>query len=83
MNFLYHSDQAHIAEEFHFIDAHTIETARLAHYKINSYNLSLSNKAYQSSRQELKDIIDSTLLNYVTPDSVLYNERFFEYEMEN
>lgn len=83
MNFLFPSDQAHIAEEFHFIDAHTIEIARLAHYKINSYRLSLSNKAYQSSRQELKNIIDTTLLNYVTPDMVLYNERFFEYEMEN
>lgn len=79
----YHSDQAHIAEEFHFIDDHTTETARLAFYKINSYKLSLTNKAYCASKEELQQIIKSTLLNYVSPDVVLFNERFFEAEIGN
>ena len=83
MNKPFNSDQTHIAEEFHFIDDHTTETARLAFYKINSYKLSLSNKAYRASKTELQQIIKNTLLNYVSPDTVLYNERFFEGPLEN
>ncbi|MEI9944772.1 MAG: hypothetical protein WDN26_11185 [Chitinophagaceae bacterium] len=84
MNHPYHSsDQAHIAEEFHFIDDHTAENARLAFYKINSYKLSLINKAYCASKEELQQIIKKTLLNYVSPDVVLFNERFFEGELDN
>lgn len=83
MHHPYHSDQTHIAEEFHFIDEHTIETARLAFYKINSYKLSLTNKAYCASKEELRQIIKNTLLNYISPDVVLFNERFFESEIDN
>jgi hypothetical protein len=79
----HHNDQAHIAEQFHFIDDHTTETSRLAYYKINSYKLALTNNAYCASKDELQQIINNTLLNYVTPDAVLCNESFFESHNEN
>jgi hypothetical protein len=79
----YHNDQAHIAEQSEFIDDHTTETSRLAYYKINSYKLALTNESYCASKEELKQIINNTLLNYVSADSVLCNECFFEGHHEN
>jgi hypothetical protein len=83
MHHPYHNDQAHIAEQFYFIDDHTTETSRLAYYKINSYKLALTNASYCSSKEELQQIINNTLLNYVSPDAVLCNECFFEGQHEN
>lgn len=79
----YHNDQAHIAEQFHFVDDNTSETARLAFYKINSYKLSLTNKAYCASKEELQLIIKKTLLNYVSPDVILFNESFYDTHCDN
>jgi hypothetical protein len=83
MNKPYHNDQAHIAEEFHFIDEHTSQTARLAFFKINSYKLSLIKASFCTTREELTGIIKGTLLNYTDPASVLADLGFFEVELNN
>jgi hypothetical protein len=83
MNKPYHNDQAHIAEEFQFIDEHTMQIARLAFFKINSYKLSLIKASFCTSREELTDIIKGTLLNYTSATEVLANLGFFETELNN
>lgn len=79
----YYSDQAHIAEEFHFLDDHTTQIARLAFFKINSYKLSLINTSFSMSREELSGIIKNSLFNYTDPSSVLVNVGFFVTVIDN
>lgn len=83
MNKPYHNDQAHIAEEFLFYDEHTSQTARLAHFKINSYKLSLIKSSFQTSREDLTDIIKNTLLHYTDAVDLLSHLRFFDAELDN
>jgi len=78
-----YNDQAHIAEEFNLIDDHIIQTARLASYKINSYKLALNNAAYCSGKDELRTIIQASLLNYTDNASILAGLGFFAMEIEN
>ena len=79
----YHNDQAHIAEDFHFIDEHTAQTARLAYFKINSYKLSLIKASFNTSREDMTEIIKNTLLNYTDAGKVLADTGFFEAEIDN
>jgi hypothetical protein len=83
MNKPYHNDQADIAESFCYLDDHTIQTARLAFFKINSYKLSLIHAAFCMSRQELTDALNSTLFNYKPSSEILCDLGFFEMEMDN
>ena len=83
MNQSYHNDQATIAEEFNYLDEHTMQTARLAFFKINSYKLSLIHAAFCMTRDELTEIIKSTLLNYTAPSAILVNMGFFASEVDN
>lgn len=83
MNKPYYNDQAHIAQEFHFIDEHTMQTARLAFFKINSYKLSLIKSSFSTSREDLTDIIKATLLNYTDSAKVLANLGFFDADKNN
>lgn len=83
MNKPFYNDQAHIAEEFHLFDDYTVQTARLAFFKINSYKLSLINAAFCMSKEELTGIIKGTLLNYTNPAIILADLGFFKQEMEN
>ena len=83
MDNLYPNDQAHIAEEFQFIDDHITQTAQLAFLKINSYKLSLINAAFCMNRDELAGIIQNSLLNYTTPENVLADQGFFSSAMNN
>lgn len=83
MNKPYHNDQAHIAEDFMFIDEHTAQTARLAYFKINSYKLSLIKASFSTSREDMTEIIRTTLFNYTDPARVLAEVGFFDAEMEN
>ena len=83
MNNLYPNDQAHIAEEFLFIDDHITQTAQLAYLKINSYKLSLINAAFCMSREELAGIIKSSLFNYTVPGTILSDQGFFSAEIYN
>jgi siderophore synthetase component len=83
MNKPYHNDQAHIAEEFMYMDDHTTQTARFAFFKINSYKLSLINAAFCISREELTGIIKNTLLNYTAPTDILHDLGFFATDADN
>lgn len=83
MNKPYHNDQAHIAEEFQYLDEHTRQTARLAYFKINSYKLSLIHAAFCMSRDELTEIIKTTLLNYKKPADILCDLGFYAMEVDN
>jgi len=79
----YHNDQAYIAEDFQFTDEHTMQTARLAYFKINSYKLSLIKASFSTSREDMSEIIKNTLLNYIDPAKVLSNIGFFDTEIDN
>jgi hypothetical protein len=83
MNMPYHNDQAHIAQEFHFVDEHTAQTARLAFFKINSYKLSLIKASFNSTREDMTVIIKNTLLNYTDPGRILADLGFFDAEIDN
>ena len=83
MNKPYHNDQAHIAQEFQFIDEHIAQTARLAFFKINSYKLSLIKASFSSNKEDMSDIIRNTLLNYIDPAKLLSELGFFDLEQEN
>jgi hypothetical protein len=83
MNNPYHNDQAHIAEDFHFIEEHTAQTSRLAFFKINSYKLSLIKASFSTSREAMSIIIQKTLMNYTDPGKVLADLGFFDAELDN
>jgi hypothetical protein len=83
MNNLYPNDQAHIAEEFQFIDDHITQTAQLAFLKINSYKLSLINAAFCMSREELAGIIKNSLFNYTALEAILADQGFYSAEIYN
>lgn len=83
MNKPYYNDQAHIAEEFQFIDEHTAQSARLAFFKINSYKLSLIKASFSTSHEDLSSLIRSTLLNYTNPGRILADLGYFRMEREN
>jgi hypothetical protein len=83
MNKPYYNDQAHIAEEFQFIDEHTSQTARLAFFKINSYKLSLIKASFSTTKEDLSSLIRSTLLNYTNPGRILADLGYFKMEREN
>lgn len=78
-----YNDQAHIAEEFHLIDEHVMQTARLASFKISSYKLALTNAAYCANKEELRLIIESSLFHYEDNASILAGLGFFANEIEN
>ena len=83
MSYPYHNDQAHIAEDFHFIEEHTAQTARLAFFKINSYKLSLIKASFNTSKEDMSEIIKNTLLNYTDAGKVLSDTGFFYSEVDN
>ena len=78
MDNLYPNDQAHIAEEFQFIDEHITQTAQLAFLKINSYKLSLINSEFCMSTDELAGIIRDSLFNYTRPEDILADMGFYK-----
>ena len=83
MNHPFYNDQAYIAESFHLVDDFTAQTARLAYFKINSYKLTLIKEAFLKTRDELKDSINKSLLNYTNPGIILADLGFFQSEADN
>jgi hypothetical protein len=83
MSHLYYNDQAYIAESFKLAEDYTAQTARLAFFKINSYKLSLIKSTFSNSREELKDNLKSSLLNYTDPGIILADLGFFQSEYDN
>ncbi len=83
MNHPYFNDQAYIAESFHLAEDYTVQTARLAYFKINSYKLSLIRSAFSSTREELISNLKENLFNYTSPDIILADLGFFGSETDN
>jgi hypothetical protein len=80
---LFFDDQAHIAEQFTIVEDHTSQLALLAFHKVNAYKLSLQNQAYCMSRAELRNLLQSTLFNYVHPCTVLQMVSYFDDSSDN
>ncbi|MFT3844529.1 MAG: hypothetical protein QM725_05720 [Lacibacter sp.] len=76
-------DQSHIAEQFRIGEEHIVQMAKLAHHKINSFKLSLTNQAYCMKSCDLSNLIRSTLFNYMNPVLVLSHIGFFNDEISN
>lgn len=76
-------DHSHIAEQFRISEEHIVQVAKLAHQKINSFKLSLTNQAYCMKSSDLQNLIRSTLLNYMNPVLVLSHVGFFDDEVSN
>lgn len=80
---IFFDDQAHIAEQFTIVEDHTSQLALLAFHKVNAYKLSLQSQAYCMSRAELRNLLQSTLFNYVHPCTVLQMVNYFDDSSEN
>jgi len=78
-----YNDQAYIAEKFLAIDEQITQTARLAFFRINSYKLSLIKSSFSTSREELTDSIQKSLLNYTDSGRVLADLGFFDGPLVN
>ncbi len=83
MNHLNFNDQAFIAEAFQLDEDYVIQASRLAFFKINSYKLSQVNASFCATREELKNSIQSSLLNYIDPACILAQQKFFKGEIDN
>ena len=83
MNHPFYNDQAYIAESFHLSEDFTSQTARLAFFKINSYKLSLIKMSFAQSREELRNNLRNSLLNFTPPGIILADLGFFQSESEN
>ncbi|MFZ9386634.1 MAG: hypothetical protein ACO25B_02030 [Chitinophagaceae bacterium] len=83
MNQPFCNDQAYIAESFHLEEDYIGQMSRLAHFKINSYKLSLIKASFCKTRVELEQNLHSTLLNYTNPGIILADLGFFGSEWEN
>jgi hypothetical protein len=83
MNHPFYNDQAYIAESFHLVDDFTAQTARLAFFKINTYKLSIIKAAFRETREELKNNLNNSLLNYTHPGIILADLGFFQSEADN
>ena len=78
-----YNDQNYIAERFMAIDENTVQNARLAYFKINSYKLSLMKSSFSKSKEELTDNLKCTLFNYTDSTGLLAHLGFFDDMMEN
>jgi hypothetical protein len=76
-------DHSHIAEQFMLGEEHLAQMSKLTYHKINSFKLSLSNQAFCMSKNDLGNLIKSTLLNYISPVLLLSHLGFFESEAGN
>lgn len=83
MNQPIYNDQAHIAESFHLVDDFTSQTARLAIFKINSYKLSMVKSSFRETREELKNNLNKSLMNFTDPGIILADLGFFQAEIDN
>ena len=83
MNKPIYNDQNYIAERFMAIEESTIQTARLAYFKINSYKLSMMKASFSKSREELTDNLRCTLFNYTDTTGLLSHLGFFEEQLTN
>jgi deoxyadenosine/deoxycytidine kinase len=79
----FYNDQLAIAEQFIFIDTHICQMAQLAHQKINTLKLSYYHAAYCNNHNEIYELVKRSLLNFVTADFVLAEEKFLDNELDN
>jgi len=79
----FYNDVSHIAESYHISEDYIVQTARLAHFKINSYKLSLIKSSFCKSREELQENLKNSLFNYTDPAGLLADLGFFQAELDN
>ena len=79
----FYNDTAYIAESFHLSEDYTAQTARLVHFKINSYKIFLVKASFSNSRKELVNNLKENLFNYTSPEIILADLGFFQSEMDN
>jgi hypothetical protein len=83
MKNIYYDDTGYIAQSFHLTEDYTMQTARLAFFKINSYKLSLVKNSFSKSRKELVKNLKDGLFNYTSPEIILADLGFFGSETDN
>jgi hypothetical protein len=79
----FYDDTLAIAEQFIFLDNHICQLAHLSSQKITALKLSYVHASYCSSHKEIYALVKKSLLNFVTPDFVLAEEKFFEDFIDN
>lgn len=83
MNHPYYDDTAYIAQSFSLTEDCTLQSARLAFFKINSYKISMVKSSFSKSREELVNSLKDSLLNYTSPEIILADLGFFRSEIDN
>lgn len=76
-------DRSYIAESFRLDSEYIGRMARLATFKINSFNVSGVNGAFHHTRDELRDNISSTLLHFVETSEIVSLTGFWQTEGDN
>lgn len=83
MNHILYNDQAYIAGSFQLNEDFVTQASLLACFKIVTYKHSLARSSYRRTREELKENIKNSLLNYTNPCIILADLGFFQSETDN
>lgn len=83
MNHILFNDQAYIAGSFQLNEDFITQTSLLACFKVVTYKHSLTRASYRSTREELRENINNSLLNYTSPSIILADLGFFQSETDN
>ena len=76
-------DRSYIAESFRLDSEYIGRMARLATFKINSFNESGVNGTFHQTRDELRENISSTLLHFVDAYEIVSLTGFWQMEGDN
>lgn len=77
------NDQAYIAGNFQLNEDFITQSSLIACFKIVTYKQSLERASFRRTREELRENINSSLLNYTSPAIILADLGFFKSETEN
>ncbi len=79
----YYNDQKQIADQSQLEDEYVTQMALLAFFKIDSYKLAIKKPYFHKTKEEIRVLINDTLLNYTDTAIILSNLGFFQTETEN
>jgi hypothetical protein len=83
MNHILYNDQAYIAGSFQLNEDFITQASLLACFKIVTYKHSLARATYKRTREELRENINNSLLNYTSSCIILADLGFFQSETDN